>query len=67
MLIISYLIIFLILVNPLSYYLCYFIITLLKTVLLQSYTLYSHYVCYVHNCCISNCEYRYITFLIFHS
>ena len=53
--------------QPLSYYLCYFIITSLKTVLLQLCITPFNYVCYMCNCYISNCEHSDITFLIFHS
>ena len=66
-LIISDLIVVLLIVKPLSYYLCYFTIISLKTVLLQLYIIAFDYVCYMYNCYIFNCKHSDITFLIFHS
>lgn len=66
-LIISDLIVVLLIVKPLSYYLCYFTIISLKTVLLQLYIIAFDHVCYMYNCYIFNCKHSDITFLIFHS
>ena len=66
-LIISDLIVVLLIVKPLSYYLCYFTITSLKIVLLQLCIASFNYVCYMYSCYVSNCEHNDITFLIFHS